>query len=366
MKINKNNFYNSKHNKTINTVVKGTIISFCIYFGLASSSPTLYEDKSKYTIVERNEKTEEQMLQELYDETGIDINNRNLLILYAVLRNNNLDDNEKDCIYKLSTLICENPYLDIELSYDSLSKLKIEYLGKSDEYDDDTLAVYSNNDNTISVFQIKEETNYEILLHELVHSIFTNDKTIKLPKFLIEGETELLTNEYLSNTPFLEKATYPYEVTMVKLLCEMVGADSVLEAYTTGDLNAINSKLIYDDNYFETTKFLNNIDIIFKALSNNEKIPEKSYNEFIVYMDKFFENNYSNDQEKQELYEYYKGIFNKIYKDDPYTEYNNYINENGIIIKPYYSEQLKNNYPNMERVYLETTTKKLQKCIKNR
>lgn len=361
MRINKNNFYNTKNKKIINTVIKGTIVSFCIYFGLATSSPSFFQDKSNYTIVEKNEKSEYQMFQEIKEETGIEENNKNILILYAVLKNENLDDNEKKLVYQLSTLISENPYLDIDLSYDSLLKLRIEYLGKSDKYDDDTLAIYSNADNKISVFQTKEETNYEILLHELVHTIFTNKKTIKLPKYLIEGETELLTNEYLSATPFLEKTTYPFEVAMIKLLCEMVGEDAVLEAYTTGNLNVITSKLLLDNNYLEAANFLSNIDIIFTSFSNKEKIPEKNYNEFIVYMEKFFYNKYYNNEEKQEIYEYYKGIINIIYEDDQYSKYNNYINENGIIIKPYYSNELKKIYPNTERVYLEKSSKTLQK-----
>ena len=45
-----------------------------------------------------------------------------------------------------------------------------------------------------------------------------------------------------------------------------------------------------------------------------------------------------------------------MYLDEPYLEYENYIYENGIIIKPYYSKKLKELYSTPERALIEEPT----------
>ena len=346
MQIHKNNFMFYKGPKKF---VRGFALSLCIFAGLSATTDSISQTNNNYSMVSKIDNNPEYILDEIEDYAGIETNdNYNLVVLHAIINNNRLDEEEKAYFYQLVDLISENPYIDKKMTYDSLYNLDIVYTGKPNEYDDTILALYSENENLIKVFSKREDLNKEIFLHELIHTLFTNEKTINLPKFILEGETELLTNEYLSENPFLEKNTYPFEVAMVKLLCEMVGADEILKTYTTGDIESLYKKLDENSN-LDSRKFIDNVDKVFTAFTEKRIVPAEIYNEMIVYLDNYMNNNYQICSEKIEIYEYYKGILNKIYLDNPYLKYEKYICENGIILKPYYSKLLKEEYTMQER-----------------
>lgn len=352
MQIHRKNFDSINRSKKY---VRGLALSLCVFLGLSVATDNISQNNYNCMIINKIDEDPSDLLQELELFAGVETNNNpNLVVLHAILNNKNLDDEEKEYFYKLADLISENPYLETKLSYETLLNLDIIYLGEKNKYDETVLAIYSENENVIKVFEDKDNFNKEIFLHELIHALFTNKKTISLPKFILEGTTELLTNEYLSNSPFVEQNTYPFEIATVKLLCEMVGAEEILKTYTTGDIDSLYEKLDENSN-LNSRRFIENVDAVFTALSNKEEIPADKYNEMIVYLDNYFSQNYSDNIEKLELYEYYKGILNIIYSDNPYYEYEKYIQEKGIILKPYYSSKLKEQYPVLETAMLDNS-----------
>lgn len=355
-----NNKKDSKSKNIVRKVVRGTALSLCLYISLSASTNGIAQD-DKYVLMKNIDENPKYILEQVEDSTGIETENQNnLVLLHAIINNNKLTEEEKSYFYELVDIIAENPYIDKQKTYESLQDLDIVYMKRPKEYDETVLAIYSETDNTIKVFEKRNDFNKEIFYHELIHALYTNSKTIKLPKFIIEGETELLTNEYLSESPFIERTTYPYEVSMIKLLCEMVGEEEVLKAYTTGDLFSLYNKLNYDANEFKGLKFISNLNSVFEAFQEGKTIPATEYNEAIMFMDDFFSTKYKNNPQKYEIYNYYKGILYLLNEENPYEKYDNYIEENGIILKAYYSNNLKEKYPTMKKAYIE---KRYQKSL---
>ena len=291
MQIHKNNF---KFYEKPKRVVRGIAVSLCIFAGLSVATDSISQANYNYSIVDKIDDNPDALLDELEDYAGIETNdNNNLVVLHAIIDNNRLDMEEKAYFYQLVDLISENSYINKKSSYDKLSNLDIIYTGKPNGYDDTILALYSEADNIIKVFSKREDLNKEIFLHELIHALFTNKETINLPKFILEGETELLTNEYLSGSPFIEKNTYSFEVAMVKILCEMVGEDEVLKVYTTGDINSLYEKLDENSDY-DSKRFINNVDKVFTAFIEKKSISVERYTEMIMYLDNYLDMKYTN------------------------------------------------------------------------
>lgn len=354
--IQKKDFNNKK---IVPILVRSAILSLCIYLGAYTTSDSILND-TRYSIVQEIE--DENTMKEYLNTYNVPVSSDKALpLLYATSINDKLAPSEKKLLYSLEPIMNEIPYIDVVTTYNHLLDLRIEYIDRPQNVDKTTLATYSYKDNLISVFQSKEKANKDIMLHELVHTLFTNDKTIKLPSYFLEGCTELITNEYLSNSSFVEKNTYPYEVTMVKLLCEMVGSENVLKSYATGDMNYITDSLSKNMDKEESETFLENVHNVFDFFTKHETIPSKNYNDMILYMNKYFDMNYHDDSEKIDTYEYYKGIINLIYEKKPYKKYNDYIDDKGFIRKVYFSDKLSKEYPASEQVYLPKV--KMKKLI---
>ena len=282
----------------------------------------------------------DQYLNELKDSTDINIDNKdNQIIFHAVLNNNKLIESEKRNFYNLSDLVSDNPNIDELNVYNVLRNIDIVYAERPNEYDKSIRAIYSYKDNVIYIFDKEDEVNLKIIFHELIHSIYTNENTIKLPKYLIEGTTEILTDEYFSSQPFVEKSTYPFEVIMVKLLCEMVGSDKVLKTYTTGDMNIIKDELNIICDVNEVNIFLENIEEIFNYHTNNEMIPSEIFNNFINFMNKYILKK-SNNIETINRCSYYINALQFLNTDDSYGNYLGYIIDNGVYQYPYFSREL--------------------------
>ena len=164
-----------------------------------------------------------------------------LLLFKAIMDNKNLSDEQKSFFYEYSDLIMDNPYLNREQVYDDFLKLNISYCERPGNLDESVEGTYNHFIKRISVYE--DDINYDVLRHEGIHAIFSNNNTDDLPTFFIEGMTELLSNEYFSSDPFYEYNHYPYAIASVKMLCESVGSDVVLESFTKGDINLIINKL---------------------------------------------------------------------------------------------------------------------------
>lgn len=349
-----------RENNIRSIFTKSVIVSLCIYIGAFTTGDAIKNNIPSYKIVKKI--PVKKGINSLLKSEGIDTNDDKVnLLLYAITQNQNIDEIERNLLFKLEPIL-EMDCIDSNTAYNNLLNLKIEYTKRPSDIDDSIKAIYTYSDNTVKVFENKKSFNKEILLHELVHVLFSDNKLNELPTFLIEGMTELLTNEYLANDHFQERNTYPFEIAMTKILCEMVGEEEVLKSYCEKNTSRIITKLSEYSSHLEGKIFISNINEVFKSFKNGDSIPKEKYNEMIEYMDQYIYNNYQQDTSKIETYNYYKGIINLIYKDNPYLRYNQYLYDNGVKIKVYYSKKLKDNYPNEYTYKQKKKSKKLEKA----
>lgn len=187
--------------------------------------------------------SQEEIINILEDELDVEIPASlydDYLLLNAIYLNNNLSDNEKDILYSLINIIEGNPYIDKEEAYYSLLNVDINNVERPENVAEEVVACYDYNNIDISIYEDNDREN--VLRHEGIHCIICNDKNKKLPNVIVEGVTELLNNEYFYVSQDVKDKYYFREKAFVKILCEIVGAEKVLEAYTTGDMD-----LIYDE-----------------------------------------------------------------------------------------------------------------------
>lgn len=324
---------------------KKVIANIMVYVSIYSSVFLLCDYKLKNPVTDDTRieiiENEDELLEELEDSTNLSATEKNnQVVFHAVLKNNNLNNKEKELIYNLTDVVDDNKNIDKVSIYNVLKNLDIEYTTRPESYDESVYAIYSYKENKIYIFGNENELNLKIILHELIHTLFTNEKTINLPKYIIEGVTQLLTDEYFSSIPFIEKNTYPFDVTMIKILCEMVGSEKVLEAYTTGNMDIILEELNKSEPEEMNKQFLNDINIVFNHFSDKLEIPEGTYNEMINYMDNYFRYKFSKNPDMLNLYNYYKNGLNLMISENPYDNYSCYIIDNGYYKKAYFCEEL--------------------------
>lgn len=274
-------------------------------------------------------------------EIGQDVNDDdNAIVLGAVLENKNLNNHEKDMIYQMTDLINENEYLDKTEAYDGLKKLDIVYDSQAD-YGKDVMGVYDDYKNQIVI--IEDNDDNETLLHELVHCTYSDDNYHKLPRFINEGMTELLTNEYFSDNPFLEEKSYPYEITMVKMLCEVIGEDKVLEAYSKEDTSILVNELNRVMKIDNADELLKNMDNLTNLLEEEKEISDEDLNKVLNVFDEYYKN-YDETSIELEMFLYHRQTLKLLRSDVPYAGYVYNLVINGYYVKPYFSEKLKEEY----------------------
>ena len=280
---------------------------------------------------------------------AVEYDNMNYLLLNAIHCNDNLTDDEKEFCCGFIDMFNDNPYLDKERVYHSLLNLDISYKNRPYIYDDSVEGVYIDKFKSIGIFV--NDPDKAVLGHEVIHCICANDGC--LPTFFVEGMTELLANEYFSDSPFIEFKNYPFEIYAVKMLCDTAGSDVVLKAYTTGDMNLI---------YEALASYSGTLDDAKKAIGIFEKL--------FLFLDGKCENlNFNNDEMTNDLFFYLNNVANAKYGDntdefnfDRSSYYYNQIlflnifdskskdaisadlEELGVFCKPYFSSKLKLEY----------------------
>ena len=280
---------------------------------------------------------------------AVEYDNMNYLLLNAIHCNENLTDDEKDFCCGFIDMFNDNPYLDKERVYHSLLNLDISYKNRPYIYDDSVEGVYIDKFKSIGIFV--DDPDKAVLGHEVIHCICANDGC--LPTFFVEGMTELLANEYFSDSPFIEFKNYPFEIYAVKMLCDTAGSDVVLKAYTTGDMNLV---------YEALASYSGTVDDAKKAIGIFEKL--------FLFLDGKSENlNFNNDEMTNDLFFYLNNVANAKYGDnteefnfDRSSYYYNQIlflnifdskskdaisadlEELGVFCKPYFSSKLKLEY----------------------
>lgn len=317
-------------------VLSSYIIGYNVYNNTDKITNNIYYEDDTFKI---DEDEIEKMLDELSSELNRELteDDINSLLLYAVYKNNNLKEEDKEKIYDLVDLINDNNYIDKDKAYRNLYKLKIYYLEKNNHIiDSNVQAQYSFPEDVIKVFDNKMINIY----HELIHCIFYNETSEHLPNFFLEGMTQILTREYFSDIPYLETDTYIYESIISKILCELTSTDNVLKAFSSGDINFITSELVKDSSYSieEINTIVKNIDKLFSTDYFEENTYINTLNLFIdLYNHKKDDENFDNTQ-----YLYLIDLFKRLDSDNRFYSYFDYMEKYGVSDKIYFNSKLKN------------------------
>lgn len=302
---------------------------------------------------------QDKMIEEVEDyfgeETEEEKNNSDLQkILVAIINNEHLSKKEKEVIYSLKDLMSENEYLNTLIAKAALSTVKVEYdCPLRSGLEENVLAAYFDIPHKIEVYGPKNYTRDEVLTHEFIHCIYTRTPLTSTPSYFIEGMTELLNNEYISNDHYAELNSYPFEIASVKILCELIGSDNVLKAYSKGNISIIKDNLERIGGTERTEKFLTNLNSIFESYEANKDINEEEFKQVITYLDSYFiylKDN-ENGLDQYNNYLYYRGIIQCMTSEEPISDYLIYLAENGILNKPYFSEKLKEEETSIPKVY---------------
>lgn len=285
-----------------------------------------------------------------------DENIDNYFLLNAVYENEQLDNEAKDALYDLISIIEDNPYLNKKESYNTLRKLQDEFKERPDDVSENVLAWFIPSEVKIEYFfdSSSPVVRLHIYHHESIHALF-NMLSKNTPSFFTEGVTELLNKEYFSKDPYAKTYCYISEMATVKLLCDLVGSDKVLEAYTKGNMEIIYDALeeitgtredavvlissldrdfcIFNDNNLQL-EFTDDTEKIFKQLNQYK---EAKFNS---------EDNRGNITNKMN-FDYNMSILRFSYNEDKFLEqYKAFIDQVGIIEKAYFYDELKNRSSN--------------------
>lgn len=281
----------------------------------------------------------EEKLEELGISLGMKAADDRLLILYYALKNIHLTPEQKNSAYSLATMLQENPYVDITTASKAMVNLRVSRQEKPGHFKETVQAYFSRFLDEIVLFM--DDTKGELLIHELIHSIFFNSKTENLPDYLLEGVTELLVNEYYAEDPYFENRSYIFEIHIMKILCEICGSDEVLKTYTTGDTSGMDQKLteVFGDKANELKILIENLYVKYKE---RHPITKEEVEEITMILDEYF---YNIETEDKWIivgrYRYYKDIIKCLAEENPYETAIDYIYSHKKIEYPYFSKELK-------------------------
>ena len=232
-----------------------------------------------------------------------------IIFFDSIERNKKLTAEEKEDFYGLVDLIEDNPYIDKESAYTNLLNLDIKH---KDNLGEEGLSGYWD-ENDIYIENSNPYWEHYVFFHEAIHAIHNNSTS--RPNFIYEGMTELLASEYMAKP----NMTYDEYIDLVKMLCEIVGSDTVLKSYSTNDMSYIYDEmakiggepidaqeLIFDIDYLTEN-------IAQKELSSKKKsdLKSKLYELRKYYLKKYNRDNVEIDEE--DLFDnYYRSLIKNI------------------------------------------------------
>ena len=175
-----------------------------------------------------------------------------------------------------------------------------------------------------------------------------------LPNYFKEGMTELLSNEYFQEFPFTEIKTYPFEIAAIKMLCEVTSSDTVLKAFSLGDMDIIAKDMATITGDIDMARMtLDMLDKIF--LKSYEALDEDiSYEELangcIPVFRGIIVSKYKENDKNRISYFYNEILFGNLMEDNAYDSYIDDIVEFGSDHKAYFSSSLKKDLAERELV----------------
>ncbi len=154
-------------------------------------------------------------------------------LIDAVNVNPLINEDDYEIISEISGYLNDNPYLDYEKIYERFASFGIVH----SDCDNDFKAGSCRKDlGVISIFGVNSEIYSTVLQHEFIHLTGCIDNVS-----LNEGMTELLNCEYFNDGI---PTTYNNFVLLTKVVCELIGPDKMLEAYSKENISIIEEELL--------------------------------------------------------------------------------------------------------------------------
>lgn len=307
---------------------------------------------------------DENILNTMQNELNIEITDDNkddLYLFNSVYNNSNLNQEQKNLFYGYYSVVNDIVNLNKNSAYMSLENVSINYVDRGSDVLDNTLGDYDYRTGKINIYTEYDKDN-RVLLHEGVHCLFYNQNTVGLPRAFTEGMTELITNEYFSKDPFYEDNTYPLEISYVKMLCEVVGEEKVLDAYISGDYSLIYREMDkYNKSDISSYKIL---DIYEDSLNNIDSLGESKYSStdrataYNTMKDIY---NMKEDKSNSKEFNYLHELSGACFEEAATDFFSQYLFYYGVLEKAYVSHSLKQLFPNPINVKFDDRNKVLIK-----
>ncbi len=290
--------YNIKYNKT-KTKIRKLIFKTALLLNLISSILSVsnkaneYKGKLYESQIEICNPLDDENIENLTDE---DIKS---YINEAIDNNQNISNMDKNIIKTIDKYAMDSDYIDYEELYIDLNTLKIYDF---DEYIIDgnitVGASYNKPNNLIKMYYNESLSRKTSIQHELIHSTGSFESN-----FLNEGMTAILQREYYENNENVEG--YTRNVNAIRLLCELIGPDIVLEAFNTENDDLLYNELakIYGD-YDYAKNAVNKLDEIEKYVKycDNESMVYEACKGLTKELSLYIENSDNKDQIKLNYY----------------------------------------------------------------
>lgn len=205
-------------------------------------------------------------IDEYYDITSIDIDEKDniesILLLNALIENDNLTSEEKELGYELLPFFLDYNDIDKYSIYERLNTLDIIYEDKKLEIDTNELvaATYLPSENTITCY-IEDGG---VLHHELFHVLIPMED---FPKTLKEGLVSELSLEYFTDEEVSLVSTYKKYVAFTKALTFLIDSDTLIELASYNDLISFKEILLNEGTITE-----DELDNILNLLDGNPDI----------------------------------------------------------------------------------------------
>ena len=308
------------------------ILSTLLYLLTSSYYKQTINNRKNNLYTENTLKIENQekeiIKKKIEDYYQIELLSNDYYLLNSILENNNLTEEEKKITGDLLINIIEdNIYIKKESTYNSLRNLDI-YHRKRLFFEKENIIgryIYKILPYYINKIIIYKEDKGETLIHELIHAILMNEKNMYFPKFITEGMTELLTNEYYKKSPCIELNCYQYEIIAIKLLCEITSPNTVYQSFTTGNINILYDAIKKVNPKIDSKKLIDDIDELLYLKTCNQDITTKT-NKLIEEIKQLFLTSNSISNNSKKTINYYLDILQTIKDKEWYTNYKKTIN----------------------------------------
>lgn len=209
--------------------------------------------------------------------------------------NHSLKELEKEIAYFLEGYMKANPYIDY---YDVCARFFTVSIKNTLFWNGRTLASYDREMNRITNYNSmkKELECYKMnMFHEFVHMTGSLDNVL-----LNEGITSLICHEFY---PGVFEDGYNRNVVMCKIFCELIGANTMLKAYSNQDISIIENALyeIIPDQEFNQ-KFLCLLDDYAKYRRKDkieESVLQEKVDEIVYYLQNYLDSSMVSEEKKK-------------------------------------------------------------------